>query len=329
MEKPSTQSAWSYAWMFPVVFLLAVVMFAGGIYLAAVGKGFEMLAAGALAVIAVLATWAVASTIRAARLAAANQVETQLVPVLDRLEQFSVMLNLISEQQLISDRAKAVAFREKDRDALRRAIQEEIGRSDWEAALSLANDIERSFGSKQEADQYRQDIESKFEESVRRQIDQAATTIERHVRTEQWQVAFDEAHQLAARFPNHDLARSMPLDIETRRQHHKRQLVESWHDAVGRKDVDGAIEILKRLDLYLTPTEAEALQETARSIFKEKLNNLRTQFSVAVQDHNWADALRIGDAIIRDFPNTQMAREVRESMDTLRDRAANPEVAEV
>jgi len=315
--------------MFPVVFLLAVVMFAAGIYLAAVGKGFEMLAAGALGVIAVLAAWAVASTIRAARLAAANQVETQLVPVLDRLEQFSVMLNLISEQQLISDRAKAVAFREKDRDALRRAIQEEIGRSDWEAALSLASDIERSFGSRQEADQYRQDIESKFEESVRRQIDQAAATIERHVRTEQWQVAFDEAHQLAARFPNHDLARSMPQDIETRRQHYKRQLVESWHDAVGRKDVDGAIEILKRLDLYLTPTEAEALQEAARSIFKEKLNNLRTQFSVAVQDHNWTEALRIGDAIIRDFPNTQMAREVREAMDALRERAANPEVAEV
>jgi outer membrane protein assembly factor BamD (BamD/ComL family) len=48
-----------------------------------------------------------------------------------------------------------------------------------------------------------------------------------------------------------------------------------------------------------------------------------------VQDHHWADAVRVGDIIIRDFPNTQMAKEVRESMDALRERAANPEVAEV
>ena len=117
--------------------------------------------------------------------------------------------------------------------------------------------------------------------------------------------------------------------MENRRQQHKKQLIDSFHEALARKDTDGAIEIVKKLDLYLTPAEAESLQEAAHGVFKEKLNNLRTQFSVAVQDHNWAEAVRVGDIIIRDFPNTQMAKEVRESMDALRERAANPEVAEV
>jgi hypothetical protein len=329
VEKPTVPPSWSFAWIFPVVFVLSVALFAGGIYLAAVGKGFEILAAGSLSVIVVLVTWPLATCIRCAREVAHRQVEQTINPILERLEQFSIMLNLISEQQLISDRAKAVAFRDKDRDALRRAIQEEIAKSDWEAALLLAADIEKSFGSKQEADQFRLEIEQRFDENVQKQIGQVVAAIDRHVRSEQWQVAFDEAHQLAARFPTNDQARNMPQEVEGRRQQHKRQLIDSWHDAVQRKDWDGAIEILKKLDLYLTPTEAESFQETARGVFKEKLNNLRTQFSMAVQDHHWADAVRVGDIIIRDFPNTQMAKEVRESMDALRERAANPEVAEV
>jgi outer membrane protein assembly factor BamD (BamD/ComL family) len=62
-----------------------------------------------------------------------------------------------------------------------------------------------------------------------------------------------------------------------------------------------------------------------RSVFKDKLNNLRAQFSLAVHDQNWAEATRLGETIIRDFPNTQMAKEVREKMDALRQRAAQPE----
>src|SRR5690606_28340534 len=101
-------------------------------------------------------------------------------------------------------------------------------------------------------------------------------------------------------------------------------LIASWHDAVARKDVDGSIEILKQLDMYLTPAEAESMQETARTVFKEKLNLLRLQFASAVQEHHWAEAVDLGDQIMRDFPNTRIAQEVREKMDALRQRAAAP-----
>ena len=50
-------------------------------------------------------------------------------------------------------------------------------------------------------------------------------------------------------------------EIEARRQGHKKQLLDSWREAVNRKDVDGSIEILKKLDIYLTPVEAESMQE--------------------------------------------------------------------
>jgi hypothetical protein len=314
--------AWSFAWIYPVAFVLALAVFGFGIYLAANNRGWEILAAGCASVVAVLVTWPLALGMQSWRTGASSQLEQGLAPVNERLEQFSVMLNLISEQQLLSDRAKQIAFREKDRDALRRAIAEEIVKGDWEAAMQLASDIEGVFGSKQEADQFRAQINEKHNEAIRRQINDALAAIDRHVRSEQWHVAFTEAHQLAARFPSFEQVRNLPQDIEGRRQGHKRQLVQSWHDAVARKDIDGAIEILRKLDLYLTPAEATEFQETARQIFKEKINILRTQFSLAVKEENWSEAIRVGDTIVHDFPNSQMAREVRDMMDTLRQRAA-------
>ena len=70
--------------------------------------------------------------------------------------------------------------------------------------------------------------------------------------------------------------------------------------------------------MYLTPAEAESYQQTARGVFKEKLNLLRTQFSVAVQDRKWSEAIVLGETIMRDYPNTQMAKEVRDMIDTLK-----------
>ena len=318
------QSAWSFTWVYPIVFALALAVFAAGIYLVATNRGWEMLAAGCASLVLVLCTWPVALGMQAWRACSQVSVEKNLDNVSERLEQFSVMLNLISEQQLLSDRAKAIAFREKDRDALRRAIAEEIVSGDWEAAMQLANDIENVFGSKQEADQFRAQIIEKHNEAIRWQINEAMNAIDRHVRSEQWHVAFTEAHQLASRFPTNDQVRNLPQEIEGRRQSHKRQLVESLHDAVARKDNDGAIEIVKKLDQYLTPAEATEYQETVRHIFKEKINGLRTQFTMAVKEENWVEAVRLGETIMRDFPNSQMAKEVREMIDPLRQRAAQP-----
>jgi hypothetical protein len=66
------------------------------------------------------------------------------------------------------------------------------------------------------------------------------------------------------------------------------------------------------------------MQETARSVFKEKLNNLGKQFSTAVQDHRWIEAIRLGEQVIREFPNSRIAQEVRDNMDSLRQRATEP-----
>lgn len=325
MDKPGGTGLWVY-W---VALVLALTILGFGVYFVIDQRQFSVLAAGAASVVAVLVTWPLAMGIAQSRAHSAKLAQDLLSPINDRFEQFSVMLNEISEQQLLSDRAKAVAFRVKDREALRRAIQEELGKGDFEAAWSLANDMELHFGNKMEADQLRHQISEKRNELARKQVMEAVTVIDKHTRAEQWQQAHREADRLIALYPHSDQVRNLPNEIETRKNEHKKRLLESFHDAVNRKDTDGGVELLKKLDSYLAPSEAEQLQESARAIFKQRLENLRTQFSVAVQDHNWNETVRVGDIIIREYPNTQMAKEVREAMENLRSRAHLPEPAPV
>lgn len=319
----------SFWWVYLVAALLAGGLTGIGVWLA-VSKGiWTLLGAGAAALVGVLALWPIAAGLTQNARTSEQSLQAALGPVYERLEQFSVQLNEITEQQLISERAKELAYRSKDIETLRRAINEEILRREWDPALSLVDALEQNFGYRAEAETLRQEIAAKRNEAFRRSLNEAAAVIDRYVSMEQWSAAFKEAERMAAVYPDNEQVRNLSIEIESKRQNMKRQLIDEFYAAVNRKDVDGGIELLRRLDNYLAPAEAESLQDAARNLFKEKLAQLRTQFTLAVQEHNWSEAVRIGDIIVRDFPNTQMAKEVREMSDTLRQRAAGAETVSV
>ncbi len=45
------------------------------------------------------------------------------------------------------------------------------------------------------------------------------------------------------------------------------------------------------------------------------------QFAIRVAESQWNEAIAAGDEIIKEFPNSRMAQEVRAKMDLLRSRA--------
>jgi hypothetical protein len=323
----------SFLWINAVALAVVAVVVIVGISLlqsatggVATTAGAALLGSGILGVIGTLVILPLALNLQAARQSQLRQQEDLLNALDERLQNLSVLMNLISEQQLISDRAKSVAFRAKDIEAVRRALREEIIRKDWEAALALANDIEVGFGYKQEADRFRQEITTKRDEVQRQQIAELLSPVDRLIQAEAWGSAVQEAQRIMAQYPDDPQVQRLPEEIENRRQLRKQQLRQSWDEAVSRHDVDGSIEILKRLDVYLTPAEAESMQEIARDVFREKREALRMRFALAVQEHNWAQAIALGDEIMHDFPNTRIAQEVREKMDALRKRADSPEM---
>ena len=318
-------------WLYAIAAVLSLIAFCFGLRLtgtaadsAAIFLGVGLVAVGALGLIGILVTLPIVLVNFVTYTATAEHSNQLLEKLEQRLQEISIVMNMISEQQLLSDRAKQVAFREKDCDVVRRAIQEEVGRQEWEVAFVLANDLETSFGYKAEADRARQEITKKRDELRHRQLAEILAPVDRYIKAEAWGAAVQEAHRVMQQYPTDPDIQRLPDEIESRRQLRKQQLRESWQEAVDRHDVDGSIEILKKLDLYLTPSEAESMQEMARDVFKEKREDLRTRFAMSVTDRNWTEAIKLGDEIINDFPNTRIAQEVREKMDVLRQRAAEP-----
>ncbi len=307
-----------YGWMFVGVLVLALALFGAGVYLAAKHQNWTLLATGSLAVIGVLLAWI--TVCECSTKAIDRQLETRIQPVLSKFDLIVSHLQLISEQQLISDRAKQIAFREKDRDAFRRAVMEDLSKQDYDAALALVEAMEAEFGVRGEVERLRREVTTRRDESVRRQLDSALAVVDRHIEAEQWQAAFKEGERLKTIFPDQVRVQMLAGEIEHRRQAVKRQLLSRWQETVGHKQIDEAITVLRKLDNYLTPVEASGLEEDARMIFKEKLAKLKVEFTSAVQSHGWKDAKRLADVIIGDFPNTQMAREVRDMMPTLDER---------
>lgn len=243
----------------------------------------------------------------------------------EAVAQHGRQLEQIAENTRISDAAKQVAHRQQEIEAVRNAIREDIRREDWEAALGLVEEIERRFGYRQEAERLREELDSARRDAIQKKLARAIEVIEGHFRAHQWDRAQNEIERLKHALPGDAKVLSLMDRMKLLQDQHKQALRAEWQEAVRRNDTDNAINVLKELDPYLSPAEAQSLQTEARNVFKEKLSQLGLQFQFAVNEKRWQDALRIGLDLVRDFPNARMAHEVREVLDTLRERARSLE----
>ncbi len=251
-----------------------------------------------------------------------------LLEASETLSAHSRALGVIAESVQLSDAAKSIAHREKERDALRNAIREDIVKQDWEAAYRLIDEMERRFGYREEAERFREEVDSFRQDAIRAKIDQAMAHIEDLFARREWDQARGECARLIRLFPKNERIVRLLKELEERRDERKRELLTEWNEAVQKNEIDQGIAILRELDQYLTRNEAAALEESARGVFKAKLTSLGVRFSLAVTESRWKDALEIGLQIAEEFPNSRMAQEVKERMDALRRRAGLADAAE-
>lgn len=218
----------------------------------------------------------------------------------------------------LSDQAKSLIFREREIEAFRATIHEDLMRQDYRTAEMLIDAIEERFGYEEEAQRLRRELAQSRRASADEKVDAAIARIDSIIDRRQWPQAIREATRLQEVMPDNERIAALPGRIEAARNRHKRELLQQYGDAVRKNDIDRSIELLKQLDMYLTPQEGAALQESARGVFKAKLHNLGVQFAVSVTDQQWASAVETGQEIMREFPNSRMAQEVRQKIDTLR-----------
>jgi len=306
----------------PAVLLLAAALLLAAFLtvLGLVWRDRFVVSIGLLCLVVVFTGIGLAAAISANWRRAAGFVGDLNALIAERLEQFSVMLNLISEQQLISERSKAVAFREKERDTIYRAIREDMARRQYDAALLLVNEMENTLGHKEEAERLRAEIAQLRDSATRRSLAEVISQIDRLCSAEKWDEAIAGADQLAAGFPGHDMTAGLPLQVRTRRESRKQHLLAQWREAVARKDIDASVDALRALDIYVSSEEVAELKQGALEIFKVRIVRLREQFMAHVRERRWNEAIEAGETLVQEFPTNRIAQEVRDALPGLRAR---------
>ncbi len=242
--------------------------------------------------------------------------------ILTRQTNLEAVLTQVSENMLLSDAIKSVAFRRKDKQVLLDAIEQDIKTGHWDTAAMLISELGRRFGAKSDVLRLHRKLDEARNSDLQEKLEKSIKHIESLWMIHNYADARREIQQLQEKFPGNKEIEQLLGKTEEKRQKYKQELLDRWEKARQENDVDRGVEILTLLDEYLTPEEAAQLEESAREVFRAKLHNMGVQFSLFVTEKKWAQALKIGRQIMEGYPNSKMAQEVREKIDVLEKRAA-------
>lgn len=238
------------------------------------------------------------------------------------------LLHSINERLLLSETAKRIAYRHEDIDLLRTTIKTDIDKKDFDAALVLVNEIGKTYGHKEEAEEYRDQIIVARTAEMEQKVERALAKLDELLNQHNFDAATKEALKIQRLYSESPHARDVQRKVTHAREQYKHDLEREFLEAAKVDNVDRAIELLKELDKYLTEQEAEPFRETARGVIGKQRENLGVQFKIAVHDKEWLRSVSVGEQIIREFPNSRMADEVRSMLDLLRERAAGQRAAQ-
>lgn len=244
----------------------------------------------------------------------------KLEKITETLEKNRSVLTQINQNTRLSEAAKAIAFRDAERQSLREAVFDKLQQKDFDTTYEIIDEIAHREEYRNLAENLRVQVDNYRDATDSERENQIIAHIEKLFENSQWAKASILIERLIRDFPVSEKAKAMRQSLLDKKEERKKILLGAWDDAVKRQATDRSLEILRELDLYLTPNEGLALQEAARDIFRNKLHNLGVQFSLAVSGKQWEKAIESGSQIIRDFPNSKMAQEIRGKWDILKQR---------
>ncbi len=106
------------------------------------------------------------------------------------------LLVQILENSTLSESARRVLFRDRDLKVLRRAIEEDIARGEYDAAWTLCDDLAEVYGRRAEAEEYRSRIAQIRHEHYEAQIHAALESFEALLSQRDWAAVHEEASRL-------------------------------------------------------------------------------------------------------------------------------------
>jgi tetratricopeptide (TPR) repeat protein len=309
---------WRLKWHFVIIFVALMVVLVRFTNVLQTGEILQL-----VWLIAVLALLAVVSVILSKMfkiLASLSDNGAKLDKLTETLEKNRSVMTQIGQNTRLSEAAKAIAFRDLEEQTLREAVFDKLQQQDFDATYEIIDEIARHIEYTSLAEQLRTQANDYRDATDTERVNQVIAHIEKLFENSQWAKASTQIERLIRDFPKSEAAKAMRQKLLDKKEERKKGLLNAWDDAIKRQATDRSLEILRELDLYLTPNEGLALQEAAKDVFRNKLHNLGVQFSLAVSGKQWEKAIEAGEQIIHDFPNSRMAEEIHEKWDILKQK---------
>ncbi len=245
----------------------------------------------------------------------------KLEEIISTTEKNRQTLLQLEQNARLSESVKAITFSNENQQSLRQAVFAKLQQKDFKAVNKIIAEIYDSTLYEELAQQMQIAADRYRDSSDNERTNQVINNIEQLLEEYKWTEASSQIERLIDLEPESEKLKEMRQKLIDKKAERKKILLTAWDDAVKRQATDRSLEILKELDMYLTPNEGIALQEAARDVFRNKLHNIGVQFSLAVSGRQWDKAIEAGKQIIHDFPNSKMAGEIRESMNTLKEKS--------
>ncbi|MEM6458112.1 MAG: hypothetical protein AAF710_01840 [Planctomycetota bacterium] len=236
-------------------------------------------------------------------------------------------LDSINRRLLLSETAKKITYRAEDLAVLRDTLEQDLGRGEYEAAMVLVSELAGAYGQLEEAERFRARIEEARQKQQEEKIAAGIQQLDAKLVDRDFDAAAKEAARLRRLYPEDPAVADLGDRVAVAKEQYKHELERAFLQANEREEVDRALDIMKVLDKLLTAKEAAPFREVARGVVGKKRDNLGVQFKLAVHDRDWTAAVAAGEQIIKQFPNTRMADEVRSRIDQLRANAGNQQTA--
>jgi len=318
MEKKRPGKLWQVQWhlLFAGLVIVGVVLWVAAEAFPVFKGSFRMIVyfAAAVGVFAILLL--TAETVKSLK-----EQQEKISQINDNLAANRNLLEQISQGVKLSEAAKTIVYRDADRQQLRAGVMEKLHQQDFDATYAMIEDIANRNEYKKLANDLKLTADKYRDATDLERINQIISYIDKQLEQYQWTTASVQIERLLALYPDSEQAKAMQHKLVEKKEQRKRELLAAWDKAVKKADTDYSLLILRELDLYLTPSEGLALQEAASEVFKNKLHNLGVQFAIVVSDKNWSKALETGREIIKGFPNSKMADEIRTKISILKELA--------
>lgn len=252
---------------------------------------------------------------------ALTHVDRSRAALMDRVDELARTVRALNAHASLSNDARRVLNRQAERDLLRQAIEEDINNKNWDAAMVLVKELAENFGYCADAEEFRRKIDQARSQTLEREVADAIGYLDGLIIQRRWDEAMADAGRIQRLYPDSPRVDGLRARVEEARTSYRKELERQFLQAAQEGRAEDALSIMKELDPYLTPAEAEPLREMARGVIGMARDTLGASFKMAVQDRNWREAARLGDRIIAEFPNSRMAAEVRDVIDGIRMRA--------